>query len=435
MKATDIIFITHFFPPIGGAGVQRSSKFVKYLPEFDFRPLVLTSQLHKISRWSPKDESLVLDVKNNNSIFRLPEDADTLPKDNTAENPSRTKAIYKLGLQIAKENNPKLIYVSISPFGDLCGAIKLSKELNLPLIADLRDPWALDEFQTYRSFYHKRKAIEAMHSSLVECDSIIMNTPTATDSLKSNFPDFTSKKIFTITNGYDQEDFEHSQSKGELCSDKFNIVHSGTFHTAYAIKQRKRKLLDIALGRRTRGIDVKGRTPYYLFEALKNIQKTAPEKFTKIATTFTGVTAAEDEKLIDSYNLNSTVNSTGYINHQKNIHLLKSANLLFLPMHGLPSNVSASIVPGKTYEYLASNIPILAAVPSGDTKTFIEDSNSGYTCNPSDVSRIEKIIIQEFDKWQEGHPSHNGNLNYIQRFERKELTKKLADAFSETISA
>src|SRR5215475_7738367 len=37
-----ILFIAYAFPPCGGAGVQRSAKFVRYLPEYGWLPTVLT---------------------------------------------------------------------------------------------------------------------------------------------------------------------------------------------------------------------------------------------------------------------------------------------------------------------------------------------------------------------------------------------------------
>ncbi len=37
-----LLFVTYYFPPSGGPGVQRSLKFVKYLPEFGWKVTVLT---------------------------------------------------------------------------------------------------------------------------------------------------------------------------------------------------------------------------------------------------------------------------------------------------------------------------------------------------------------------------------------------------------
>ena len=38
-----VLYLAYFFPPRGGAAVQRSLKFAKYLPQFGWRPLVVAN--------------------------------------------------------------------------------------------------------------------------------------------------------------------------------------------------------------------------------------------------------------------------------------------------------------------------------------------------------------------------------------------------------
>ena len=37
-----VLVITYYWPPSGGPGVQRILKFVQYLPQFGWQPVVLT---------------------------------------------------------------------------------------------------------------------------------------------------------------------------------------------------------------------------------------------------------------------------------------------------------------------------------------------------------------------------------------------------------
>ena len=67
----------------------------------------------------------------------------------------------------------------------------------------------------------------------------------------------------------------------------------------------------------------------------------------------------------------SIVETPGYLAHDETVALLRSADLLFLPMHDLPEGRRATIVPGKTYEYLASRRLILAVVPDGDARDLL----------------------------------------------------------------
>ena len=58
-----VLTVAYMFPPIGGAGVQRNSKFVRYLPEFDYDPVVVTGPGEQNDRWTPTDRSLVRDER------------------------------------------------------------------------------------------------------------------------------------------------------------------------------------------------------------------------------------------------------------------------------------------------------------------------------------------------------------------------------------
>ena len=64
----------------------------------------------------------------------------------------------------------------------------------------------------------------------------------------------------------------------------------------------------------------------------------------------------------------------GYVTHLQALTLIRSADLLFLPMQNLPPGRRSSTVPGKTYEYLASGRPILGAVPPGDALDLLQRS-------------------------------------------------------------
>lgn len=432
-KVINILFISHLFPPVGGAGVQRSSKFVKYLPEFGFNPIVITSAVAGSNKWTPADSSLETDLNEETRIYRLPNEPAFQVTSNTKENPTRTAALLKLADQAINTHKISLVYVSLSPFGDLAAAKLIGRKHSLPVVADLRDPWAFDEFQSYRSFLHRYKEKSAMNRALKDLDFVIMNTPTSANLVKNQLKDLNTNRIEWITNGYDKEDFDTKKTVQVLDTTKFNIVHTGTFHTEYAIRQNKNRLINLLLGRTHRGINVSGRTPIYLFQAIQNIRKNRPLIGNRIQVTLAGVSNNEEKELSRQYGLNDITSITGYIDHSKSINFLKSADLLFLPLHNLPKSDLSSIVPGKAYEYLASGKPILAALPNGDAKSFIDSAGTGLFCDPTDVSSIENRIIEAFEAWQCESTPLKPNLRFIQQFERRNLTKRLAEVFRRSL--
>ena len=102
---------------------------------------------------------------------------------------------------------------------------------------------------------------------------------------------------------------------------------------------------------------------------------------------------------------------------------MRRADLLFLPMQGLAANTPASIVPGKTSEYLASGRPILAAVPAGDARDFVQQAAAGATVAPDDVAGMANALAKLVAAGRADDRPLGPN---VQRFERRELAKKLA---------
>ena len=128
-----------------------------------------------------------------------------------------------------------------------------------------------------------------------------------------------------------------------------------------------------------------------------------------------------------------TVRFPGYATHAETIALMRSSDLLFLPMHDLPIGHRAGLVPGKTYEYMASRKPILAAVPDGDARELLEEAGSAFLCRPTDVSAMTKIISERFDSWEAGEPGPEPRPEVLQRYERRELTRQLAAVFDRLV--
>ena len=62
-----VLIITYLFPPVGGAGVQRTLKWTKYLPEFGWEPYVLTARNPSVPVY---DKSLEAEMGKNLRIFR-----------------------------------------------------------------------------------------------------------------------------------------------------------------------------------------------------------------------------------------------------------------------------------------------------------------------------------------------------------------------------
>jgi glycosyltransferase involved in cell wall biosynthesis len=121
----------------------------------------------------------------------------------------------------------------------------------------------------------------------------------------------------------------------------------------------------------------------------------------------------------------------GYLSHAETIAALRSADLLFLPMHGLPRGERARIVPGKAYEYLGARKPILAAVPEGDARDYVLASGLGEVCEPDDVAAMAAILRRRWRAAWTGEAPRPAGPDFFAQFERRQLAARLAGALAE----
>lgn len=430
-----VLVLAYYFPPLGGAGSQRSLKFVKYLPQFGFRPVVFSGQNDGRDRWAPLDAELAAEIDATTEVLRC--NLYERPFGGRAQKTIREwlglrsqfgerwlQAIRSGGRELCREHRPRSIFATMSPFETAAGAAELSAEFGIPWVADLRDPWALDEWQVHPSRWHRQMKKREMERSLRSASLIIMNTPDAAAACRKAFPSLRRIPIVSLTNGYDAEDFAAEPEFNRV--DRFTIVHAGAMHTSAGLRQIRRSASYSLLGRTTAGVRLLPRSHFYLLKAIEAWLREEPEVAGQIQLEFIGVPTAEDRKLVAASPVAAFTTFTGYLEHLESLKRIRSADLLFLPMHGVPPGMRATIVPGKTYEYIASGRPILAAVPPGDAKDFLSDSGTATLCEPEDANAILRGLKLYFARWRKGIEVPPANPEFCARFERKALTAALA---------
>ena len=336
-----------------------------------------------------------------------------------------------LGEEVLSKENVRLIYSSMSPFQSANVAVHLSKKFGIPWVADLRDPWALDEMQLYPSFIHRKAELSRMHRLLSSASVIVMNTPEATASLKRTFPDFNNKKIATITNGFDSQDFNETVLPRE--DNKFRIVHSGYLHTDLGLNLLRKRWFYRISGGTLKKVDILPRSHFFLLKAIERWCRHNPEIREHLELLFVGNASKEDRLLAEKSIISDIICFTGYQSHHETVKIVRTADLLFLPMYNLPQGERSTIVPGKTYEYMASGRPILAAVPDGDARDFLAECGTAFLCRPDDCDEMVQILSQVYDAWEKKKQITAVNKDFMLNFDRKNLTKALAEEFDELL--
>jgi hypothetical protein len=267
-----------------------------------------------------------------------------------------------------------------------------------------------------------RKAVES-------AAAVVMNTTESAERVQEAFPAITTKPVVSIPNGFDAADFVEPARLER--SDTFRIVHTGYLHTAVGRRQhataRTRRIIGGAVDPR---VDILTRSHLFLLEALDQVLANDPRARDELRLHLVGVLSPADQQAVEGRRY---VHMPGYVTHAESLEYLRSANLLFLPMQDLPPGVRAGIVPGKTYEYIASGRPILAAVPDGDARDLLALGGTASFCRPRDVGCLANAVLNHLNRWRRGEMAPELNSPAIARWERRNLTGELAAVFDEVL--
>jgi glycosyltransferase involved in cell wall biosynthesis len=418
-----VLLIAYHFPPFGGGGTQRSLKFARYLPERDYDVTVLTGPGTFPDRWSPTDSSL-LDELAETPIRRLSE-PEPAASGRWAARAERWLGLrsprarwWSVGVERAGLGVPDVdvVLASMPPYGTAEAAAALARKLGVPWVADLRDPWAVDEMTVFPTWLHRRRELVRMRRLLTTASAVVTTTEEAARRMRRLLPGSENRLAISIPNGFDRADFE-GRPPGRR-DDRFRIVHAGSLHTDVGLQRRA--LLRRLLGGSARGVDLLPRSHVYLLEAVDRILARDPGLRSHIEVVLAGELSQDDRRVAER---SPVARPGGYLSHGETIALMRTADLLFLPMYKVAAGARAGTVPGKTYEYLAAERPILAAVPEGDVRDIVSRGGRVHLCAPDDVQAMAGAIESELARERQPVPADEG---FLQRFERRALTGELA---------
>jgi hypothetical protein len=423
-----LLIITYYWPPAGGPGVQRWLKFVKYLPDFDIQPIVYVPEN---PTYPIVDEGLLSEVSDKaivlkNIIFEPYQLAGFLSKKETKKISSgiipaaKKQSFLERTLLWVRGNlfipdarflwvNPSVKYLkeyiqdhkidtiitSGPPHSLHLIGLKLKQSLNINWYADFRDPWTTIGYHKALklSLYADKKHKQLEKSVLNGADTIIVTSKTT----KAEFKLLTHTPIEVITNGYDVENVA-KQSLDE----KFTMAHIGSF--------------------------LSDRNPKVLWEVLQELITENASFAAHFQLKLIGKISQEILDSIANYTLMDFCNNLGYVSHIEAIqHQRKSQVLLLIE---IDSPETRSIIPGKLFEYMASERPIVAIGPKdSDFAEIITSTNTGVFFTYNEKERLKKTIISYFELYLE-----NKLQVYpvgLQQYSRKSLTKQLVSLIAE----
>lgn len=425
-----VLVITYYWPPSGGAGVQRWLKLCKYLPQFGWQPVVYTAEN---ADYPVLDPSLEADVPASLTVLRHPiwepyrwyrqligKPADEPVFSGFLSETRRPAAAQRLSLWLRAnvfipdarcawirpsvrflrswlQQHPVQAVVTTGPPHSvhLIG-LRLMQYHPLPWMADFRDPWTrIDYFKDLPFLPWTR----ALHRRLERAVLQRANRVTAIGwTLAQELQTLGAKQTAVVTNGFDEEDFNTSITPDQ----NFSLVHTGSINA--------------------------DRNHPALWQALGDLVKENAMFRSQLVIRLLGPVDLTVGQQLEQNGLTSFVQQHAYVPHQQIVAEQQRAAVLLLLLNHTPN--ARGILTGKIFEYLASGRPVLAIGPEdGDVARLLEQSGSGIICGFTDRQKIRQALLQ---LWQRHGTNPAAAVTAaVQQYSRRNQARRVAELLDE----
>jgi glycosyltransferase involved in cell wall biosynthesis len=416
-----VLMFAYYFPPLGGGGVQRTAKYVKYLPSEGFEPIVVTGSARGFLL---RDASLSADVPPGTVIRRarsLPLQTAQWKLDGLLRRAGfPTKLVKEAlwpdghvgwlpaavlgGLRAVRDHKPEVIYSTSSPATAHLAALIVHNLTGLPWVADFRDSWLFNPLDPRTNSYAPlMQASQALERKVAAEASYITFADETMEAfgLASDDP-----RRVVICNGVDPDDLLPERPRteppraGREPDGRFRLSYVGSFYGSHD-------------GAET-------------FAAIRDLIERGELDPRRFELRIVGHAEIERGKL-DSL----PVSFTGYVSHEEALAEMAGADAL---LYSRPPG--DRVLSGKIFEYLTSGRPVLSvAHPESLASKLVRELGAGWCADVRDVGAVTGALGQVLDDWRRGAIEIDPGVRQevIRRFSRRKLAGQLADVLRATI--
>ncbi|SPF43960.1 conserved hypothetical protein [Candidatus Desulfosporosinus infrequens] len=425
-----VLMIAYFFPPLGGSGVQRTLKYVKYLPSYGILPIVSTV---KSGHNFAYDQSLLKEIPDTVQVhrsssletlwlrsliekfahLRKPQDVPESNSENVTESNSKNvtenKSAESLNIdqrksikqrlfefidnylfipdskirwlpfgflkswQIARHEHVDYLFSTSYPYTTHLIALLVHKFYRKPWIADFRDPWVGNKAMQ-KQIPLRIKLDAWLERKIVQnVDHLVNVTPSLTEMYKKRYPE-QAQKMITITNGFDPDDFTEVSP---VAQKKFTLIHTGIIAEAYDMET--------------------------FVEGVASFLQRQPEAQGNFQALFIGYVPPKYQELLKN-KLPGNVTILPYMSHKEVLNYQAGADLLFLTF-----DQSVDIAySGKIFDYIGVGKPILGLLPKGVAAQLIQERKLGTVVPLGKSLKLADAVSLYFNSWREGEGKATG---------------------------
>lgn len=432
-----VLIVSYYFPPSGGPGVQRVLKFVKYLPDFGWRPVVLTVES---GDYPARDESLLDEIPGKVAVYRTkiiepyrmyrrltgkppdaPVDVENIPGGASGRSWAEAAAAFirstafvpdarigwlpfaaAKGRFIIECEDVHAIYSSSPPYTSALVARALHRTSGLPWIAGFRDPWT-GFLSTPRRWALPRMLDSYLeHSVFNEASLVEVAWKGIQKDALQKYPSLDRSKFHHLPNGFDRSDFTHGAPQRD---ERFTVTYTGSMYGK--------------------------RSPSSFFTAVEELIRERSVDPARIRFRFVGRFGSEVQEMFRRVSFQSSVEVVSYRPHAQSIAELVNADALLLIVD--EADGSEEIVPGKVFEYLGASRPIIALAPPGAVAELLAETNSGFVAANQDIAAIKSVFLECYSKFGYHRRQFHQNEDAVRKYERREVTRRLAELLDRVV--
>jgi glycosyltransferase involved in cell wall biosynthesis len=382
-----LLLVTMYFPPAGGAGVQRPLKFASHLPALGIETHVLAPD---DPQWVHRDEDLAVPTQawvhraryfgprgikpaevlhGKEGLERRRAQVGLLGRRLLVpdENVSWNMTAVPTAIRIARAEHIDVVLTTSPPASVHLVGAAVKAATGAKWIADLRDSVVAHPHRRAESrLVRAKEKTGAGVAKLVaaKADAIVAAADAIADEARALSP---RGRVVTIANGCDFDDFAGLERHA---SDRFRITHTGSF-----------------FGKRD---------PRPFLHAL------ADSGLDDVVARFVGDFRSSDREFMESLGLADRVEVIDYVPRRRSLALQRDSEalLLLVPEAG---GRGRGVLSGKVFEYLAAERPILAAVPpDGAAAALIRETGAGVVAAPDDPVAIREALVSLHERWRAG---------------------------------
>lgn len=422
-----VLVLTYYFPPAGGPGVQRPLKFVRYLREFGWEPIVLTVRPESAS-WPQRDSGLEDDIPAGVEVIRtnardpyaayarftgrsrdesvgvgfLSDDRPG-PRERIARwiranlflpdaRVGWVRHAVRAGLERTRRGDIDAVITTGPPQSVHLAGRRIASERGLPWLADLRDLWPDPAYSAELPMtgWARRRDTRLRDRTLGEADEVVAVTRGMAEELRR----LLDREVRILPNGFDPEDFDDVHPR---TSEEFTVLHAGNLSPA--------------------------RNPDAFWRALS--RAAARGEWPDLVVELVGPVDASVRESIERFSIEDRVRLIPYVPHEDAVSRMVGADVLLLPINRVEG--AEGIVTGKLFEYLAAGRPILCiGPPGGEAADIISETGAGRTVDFDDTDGISTQVGEWYDAWTAGRPASGADQAAAALYSRRSQTERLA---------